>query len=98
MFICARLMHSGRVGSGVYKRHLAMAEKARLNRDKVSLSSEEIGMPKRHSRGSGFNDFDVSVDEGTFGDYEVFGVYNDDAPEGSEPEYEIFIVATAQEV
>ncbi len=55
-------------------------------------------MPKRHSRGSGFNDFDVSVDEGTFGDYEVFGVYNDDAPEGSEPEYEIFIVATAQEV
>lgn len=53
-------------------------------------------MPKRHCRESELNDFDVSVDEGTFGDYEVFGVYSDDAPEGSGPEYEIFIVASAQ--
>ena len=98
MFECARLMHSGGVGSEWYKRRLAMAGKARLNRDKVSLPSEANGMPKRHSRRSGFNDFDVSVDEGTFGDYEAFGIYNENAPEGSEPEYEIFIVATAQEV
>lgn len=55
-------------------------------------------MPKRHSRRSESNDFDISVDEGTFGDYEAFGIYNENAPEGSEPEYEIFIVATAQEV
>lgn len=35
--------------------------------------------------------FDASVDEGTFGDYEVFGVSSSD---DRSSEYEIFIVAT----
>ena len=37
------------------------------------------------------NEFDLSVDEGTFDDYETFGVYSEDAPEGAVPEYEIFM-------
>lgn len=44
------------------------------------------------------NEFDLSVDEGTFDDYETFGVYSEDAPEGAVPEYEIFIVSVAQEI
>lgn len=55
-------------------------------------------MPKRRSGKSNRNEFDRSVDEGTFDDYETFGVYSDDAPEGSVPEYEIFIVSTAHDI
>ena len=53
-------------------------------------------MPKRRSGKSMRNEFDLSVDEGTFDDYETFGVYSEDAPEGAE--YEIFIVSVAQEI
>lgn len=45
---------------------------------------------KRSDGGYG-NSFDASVDEGTFGDYEVFGVSSSD---DRSSEYEIFIVAT----
>lgn len=38
--------------------------------------------------------FDAAVDEGTFGDYEAFGVYGDQDDQSSE--YEIFIVATGK--
>ena len=55
-------------------------------------------MPKRRSGKSMRNEFDLSVDEGTFDDYEAFGVYSEDAPEGAVPEYEIFIVSVAQEI
>lgn len=42
------------------------------------------------------NSFDVSVDEGTFGDYEAFGIGGDgDAVKGLS-EYEIFIVQTSR--
>lgn len=55
-------------------------------------------MPKRLSGRSNRNEFDRSVDEGTFDDYETFGIYSEDATEGSLPEYEIFIVSTGQEI
>lgn len=42
------------------------------------------------------NEFDVLVDEGTFGDYEAYGVFSDSGDQTAE--YEIFIVSTAQEV
>lgn len=50
-------------------------------------------MPVRKSKGVHRNDFDVSVDEGTFGDYEVFGVHGGHGKDKSS-EYEIFIVQT----
>lgn len=42
-------------------------------------------------------EFEVSVDRGTFGDYEAFGVYNEDADPDDAPEYEIFIVSTGEQ-
>lgn len=55
-------------------------------------------MPKTRSGRSNRNEFDRSVDEGTFDDYETFGIYREGATEGSLPEYEIFIVSTGQEI
>ena len=49
-------------------------------------------MPRRRSGKSMRNEFDLSVDD------ETFGVYSEDAPEGAVPEYEIFIVSVAQEI
>lgn len=69
-----------------------------LNTDNHSLVQRQIDMPKRHSGRSNRNEFDRSVDEGTFDDYETFGIYSEDAAEGSLPEYEIFIVSTGQEI
>ncbi len=55
-------------------------------------------MPE-HALGRSSRDrFDVSVDEGTFGGYEAFGVYKEGSGKGRVPEYEIFIVRTGQEV
>ncbi|MDO5854060.1 MAG: hypothetical protein Q4Q62_08545 [Thermoplasmata archaeon] len=54
-------------------------------------------MPEKRIRRKPGNEFDATVDEGTFGDYEAFGVFGDDSDDQT-PEYEIFIVATAQEV
>lgn len=71
---------------------------APLNTDNRSFTARQIGMPKRRSGKSNRNEFDLSVDEGTFDDYETFGIYSDDAAEGSLPEYEIFIVSTGHEI
>lgn len=54
-------------------------------------------MPEKRIRRKPGNEFDVTVDEGTFGDYEAFGVFGEGS-DGHAFEYEIFIVATAQEV
>ncbi len=44
--------------------------------------------------GNAVRDFDAIVDEGTFEDYEVFGVYSGDATGDSIPDYEIFIISS----
>ena len=48
-------------------------------------------------RRSSIDRFDASVEEGTFGGYEAFGVYSEDAGSGRSSEYEIFIVSTGAE-
>ena len=52
-------------------------------------------MPVSAPRRSSIDRFDASVEEGTFGGYEAFGVYSEDA--GRSSEYEIFIVSTGAE-
>lgn len=54
-------------------------------------------MPGSAPRRSSIDRFDASVEEGTFGGYEAFGVYSEDAGSGRSSEYEIFIVSTGAE-
>lgn len=56
-------------------------------------------MPEYRLREASDNEFDVSVEQGTFGDYEVYGLYaNPDQDDGSADDFEIFIVTTGQDV
>ena len=54
-------------------------------------------MPVSAPRRSSIDRFDASVEEGTFGGYEAFGVYSEDAGSERSSEYEIFIVSTGAE-